>query len=52
MTTVAAHAQAFGAAAVERLLAEMDGTGGAAETVMPVELVVRGSTAAPPARAA
>jgi DNA-binding LacI/PurR family transcriptional regulator len=52
MTTVAAHGEQLGAAAVERLLAEMDGEGGREEVIVPVELVVRGSTGAPAARAA
>jgi DNA-binding LacI/PurR family transcriptional regulator len=47
MTTVAARGEELGAAAVERLLTEMDGDGGPDEVVVPVELVVRGSTARP-----
>ena len=50
MTTVAVHAEAFGAAGVERLLAVLAGEDGPAETIVPVQLVVRGSTAPPPAR--
>jgi DNA-binding LacI/PurR family transcriptional regulator len=47
MTTIAVHAEAYGAAAVERLLLELDGEDGPDEVVLPVELVVRGSTAPP-----
>jgi DNA-binding LacI/PurR family transcriptional regulator len=47
MTTVHVDAEAFGAAAVERLIAEMEGRDGPPETVIPVALRVRGSTAPP-----
>jgi DNA-binding LacI/PurR family transcriptional regulator len=45
LTTVAADAEALGAAAFEALLTTLSGGEAAAERVMPVELVVRGSTA-------
>src|SRR3954452_18667355 len=45
LTTVAADPAALGAAALERLLARLAGKRGLKETVVPVRLVVRGSTA-------
>jgi DNA-binding LacI/PurR family transcriptional regulator len=47
LTTVAADPAALGAAAFERLLARLAGEDGPAESLVPVELVVRGSTAPP-----
>ena len=47
LTTVAADPAALGAAAFERLLARLAGDDGPAETLVPVHLVVRGSTAPP-----
>jgi DNA-binding LacI/PurR family transcriptional regulator len=47
LTTVAADAEALGAAAFEALLTMLQGGEPAPERIMPVELVVRGSTAAP-----
>jgi DNA-binding LacI/PurR family transcriptional regulator len=47
LTTVAADAQALGAAAFETLLTVMTGGKPARERVVPVELVVRGSTGPP-----
>jgi DNA-binding LacI/PurR family transcriptional regulator len=47
LTTVAADPAALGAAAFERLLARLAGESGPEDTVVPVRLVVRGSTAAP-----
>jgi DNA-binding LacI/PurR family transcriptional regulator len=47
LTTVAADPAALGAAAFERLLARLGGEDGPEETLVPVELVVRGSTAPP-----
>jgi DNA-binding LacI/PurR family transcriptional regulator len=46
LTTVAADPAELGAAALERLLARLAGRPGDAETVVPVRLVVRGSTRA------
>jgi DNA-binding LacI/PurR family transcriptional regulator len=45
LTTVAADPEALGAAALDRLLARLAGKRGLKETVVPVRLVVRGSTA-------
>ena len=45
LTTVAADPDALGAAALDRLLARLAGKRGLKETVVPVRLVVRGSTA-------
>jgi DNA-binding LacI/PurR family transcriptional regulator len=47
LTTVAADPAALGAAAFERLVARLAGEDRPAETLVPVELVVRGSTAPP-----
>jgi DNA-binding LacI/PurR family transcriptional regulator len=47
LTTVAADAEALGAAAFDALLVMLTGGTPDAERVMPVELVVRGSTAPP-----
>src|SRR5919197_1389194 len=47
LTTIAADPAALGAAAFERLLARLAGESGPEDTVVPVELVVRGSTAPP-----
>ena len=47
LTTVAADAEALGAAAFEALHESLTGGTPAAERVMPVELVIRGSTAPP-----
>lgn len=47
LTTVAADPAALGAAAFERLLARLAGKDEPAETLVSVELVVRGSTAPP-----
>jgi DNA-binding LacI/PurR family transcriptional regulator len=49
LTTVRADAQALGAAAFEALLVLLRGEEPEHERVVPVELVVRGSTAPPPA---
>ncbi|HVL97116.1 MAG TPA: LacI family DNA-binding transcriptional regulator [Solirubrobacteraceae bacterium] len=50
LTTVAVHPEAFGAAAVERLLQEMEGEPGPDLIVAPTDLVVRESTGPPTAR--
>jgi DNA-binding LacI/PurR family transcriptional regulator len=47
LTTVAADPAALGATAFERLVARLAGEDRPAETLVPVELVVRGSTAPP-----
>jgi DNA-binding LacI/PurR family transcriptional regulator len=47
LTTVAADAEALGAAAFAALAADLAGEPVAAEQVLPVRLIVRGSTAAP-----